>query len=74
MITPTPIPIDDLPEEFGQYTMGFFSSLFNALKQIQIPFTHATLYEVFIATIVVSACIISVKLIYGKGGGGKTRE
>lgn len=74
MITPTPIPIDDLPDEFGQYIMVFFSSLFNALKQIHIPFTHVNLYEVFIGTIVVSASIISVKLMYGKGGGGRSRE
>lgn len=74
MITPTPIPIDELPEEFGEYTVGFFTSIFNALKQIEIPFTPANMYDVFIGTIVVSACIVSVKLMYGKGGGGRTHE
>lgn len=73
MITPTPIPIDDVPAEFQSYVFDMFNHMFLALKQVQIPFTHVNLFEVLVGTIAVSAITLSVKLMYGKGG-SHTRE
>lgn len=70
-ITPTPIPMDDVPVQFQNYMFQMFRQMFNALKQIQIPFTHVTCYEVLVGTIVVSAVAGAIALMYGKGGSTK---
>lgn len=67
VITPTPIPIDDLPPEFGSYLFGVFKHIVQGLKNCIIPFTHASLWDYVMWCIVVAAIIKSVKLIYGKG-------
>lgn len=68
MITPTPIPMDDVPAEFQNYLFQMFIHIFNGLKNVIIPFTHVSVYEVILGTIAVSAVTLSLKLMYGKGG------
>lgn len=67
--SPTPIPIDDIPQEFREHLFDMFTHMFLALKQIVIPFTHVTLFQVLVGTIAVSAVTLALKLMYGKGGG-----
>lgn len=66
-ITPTPIPIDNLPEPFRTHMYGFFQGIINSMKAVAIPFTHATIWDFVIWTIAVAAAIKAIKLIYGKG-------
>lgn len=69
--TPTPIPIDNLPTGFREYVYGFFEGIINAFKLIEIPFTHATVWDFLIWTIVLAAAIKAIKLMYGKGDTSK---
>lgn len=69
--TPTPIPIDDLPSEFASYLYGFFGDIVRGLKGAIIPFTHASIWDFVIWTIVMAAIIKAIKLIYGKGDASK---
>lgn len=66
-VTPTPIPIDDLPPEFGEQLYGVFRHIVGGLKQFIIPFTHASVWDYIMWCIVVTAIVKSIKLIYGKG-------
>lgn len=66
--TPTPIPIDGVPELFQNYMFHFFARIIYALKQIEIPFTHVTVFEVVIGSIAISSITLALKLMYGKGG------
>ena len=72
--SPTRIPIDDLPQEFGDYMFDFFDSLFDAMRSVIIPFTHISVYDAFIGTIVVGCIFYGVALIYGKGGDSTKHE
>lgn len=65
--TPTPIPIDNLPDGFREHVYGFFQNIILSLKTIEIPFTHATVWDFLIWTIVLAAAIKAIKLMYGKG-------
>lgn len=67
IVTPTPIPIDDLPPEFASYLYGFFQNIINGFKSVVIPFTHATIWDFLIWSIVLAAAIKAIKLMYGKG-------
>ena len=69
--TPTPIPIDNLPSGFREYVYGFFQDIINGMKVCEIPFTHATLWDFVIWTIVLAATIKAIKLMYGKGDSTK---
>lgn len=69
--TPTPIPIDDLPPEFRSYLYGFFQDIINGMKGCIIPFTHASLWDFVVWTIVMAAAIKAMKLMYGKGDASK---
>lgn len=66
-ITPTPIPIDNLPEPFRTHMYGFFQGIINSMKAVSIPFTHATVWDFVVWTIAVAVAIKAMKLIYGKG-------
>lgn len=66
--TPTPIPMDEVPVEFQNYLFQMFISIFNGLKNIEIPFTPVTVYDVLLGTIAASAVVLALKLMYGKGG------
>lgn len=67
-LTPTPIPMDDVPVQFQNYMFHFFHGLLKALQQIEIPFTHVNCYQVLLGTLAVSAISLAIALIYGKGG------
>lgn len=69
--TPTPIPIDDLPPEFAGYLYEFFQNIILGLKSVIIPFTHASIWDFLIWTIVLGAAIKAIKLMYGKGDSTK---
>ena len=66
--TPTPIPMDNVPTEFQNYIFQMFIHIFQGLKNIEIPFTSVTVYDVLLGTIAVSAVTLALKLMYGKGG------
>lgn len=68
-VTPTPIPIDGVPAEFKEHMFYMFIQMFAALKKVIIPFTHVSLYEVLLGTIAVSCVTLTLKLMFGKGGG-----
>lgn len=70
-ITPTPIPIDNVPEPFRTHLYGFFQGIINAMKAVQIPFTHATIWDFVMWSIIVAAIIKAAKLMYGKGDTSK---
>lgn len=72
--TPTPIPIDDMPPEFQGYVVGFFRQLFDALRQVEIPFTHVTAYDVFIGTFVAGFVITGIAVYFGFKGGNSTKH
>lgn len=67
-MTPTPIPMDNVPEGFQNYLFQFFRGLFNALKQIEIPFTSVNCYQVLVGTLAAGAAMAAIALMYGKGG------
>lgn len=73
-ITPTPIPIENVPQEFQNYLFDMFVHMFKGLKNIQIPFTSVTVYEVIVGMIAVSAVTLALKLMYGKGGESTKHE
>lgn len=70
-VTPTPIPMDNLPEGFNDYVFGFFKDIIRFFRNCPIPFTHVTLWEFMIWTIIMVAVIKSIKLMYGKGDSTK---
>ena len=70
-ITPTPIPIDNLPEGFKQYVFGFFQNIIRFFRNCPIPFTHVTLWDFLIWSIIMAAVIKAIKLMYGKGDSTK---
>lgn len=65
--TPTPIPLDNLPEPFKGYVFGLFRHIINSFKNAPIPFTHVTIWDYIVWTIVAMAAIKAFKLMYGKG-------
>ena len=67
-MTPTPIPIDGVPQEFKSHMFDFFTQIIRALKQIQIPFTSVSVFDITLGTIIVSAVTGAIWLMYGKGG------
>ena len=67
-VTPTPIPIDELPDDFGGYLFDFFKGIIGVFKAVPIPFTSVTAWDVFIGCILVSAIAVGIRLVYGKGG------
>lgn len=73
-ITPTPIPMDNVPVEFQNYLFQMFIHMFQGLKNIEIPFTSVTVYDVLLGVIATSAIVLSLKLMYGKGGGYTKHE
>lgn len=73
-ITPTPIPIDSAPIAFQNYLFQMFIHIFQGLKNIEIPFTSVTVYDVLLGTIAASAVVLSLKLMYGKGGESTKHE
>lgn len=69
--SPTPIPMDNVPVEFQNYMFQMFIRIFKALKQIEIPFTSVTVYDVLLGFIAASVVTLALKLMYGKGGNSK---
>lgn len=73
-ITPTPIPMDNVPPEFQNYMFQMFIHIFQGLKNIEIPFTSVTVYDVLLGVIAASAVTLALKLMYGKGGESTRHE
>lgn len=73
-ITPTPIPMENVPVEFQNYLFQMFIHMFQGLKNIEIPFTSVTVYDVFLGVIAASAVTLALKLMYGKGGESTRHE
>lgn len=73
-ITPTPIPMDNVPVEFQNYLFQMFIHMFQGMKNIEIPFTSVTVYDVFLGVIAASAITLAIKLMYGKGGESTKHE
>lgn len=69
--TPTPIPIDNLPQPFRSYIFGMFKQIIDGLKGFMIPFTHASVWDYIIWCIILFTAIKAIKLIYGKGDSSK---
>ena len=65
--TPTPLPIDNLPEPFKTHVFELFRSIINGFKGAAIPFTRFTIWDYIVWTIVTATAIKAFKLIYGKG-------
>ena len=72
--TPTPIPIDGVPQEFKQYMFDFFTDIILRMKNIIIPFTSVSIFDITLGTIIVSAVTGAIWLMYGKGGDSKSHE
>lgn len=66
-ITPTPIPINNIPEPFRGKLFGMFQHIIDGLKGFAIPFTRFTMWDYIIWLIVAAAAIKAFKLMYGKG-------
>ena len=73
-ITPSPIPINNMPSEFAGYTVNFFKGLFNALRQIEIPFTSVNCYQVLIGTLILCIVYKGWKFIFGINSNGGTTK
>lgn len=73
-ITPTPIPMDNVPVAFQNYLFQMFIHIFQGMKNIEIPFTSVTVYDVFLGVIAASAITLAIKLMYGKGGESTKHE
>lgn len=69
--TPTPIPIDNMPEPFRSYVFGMFKDIIAGFKECIIPFTHVSLWDYVVFCIVLAAAIKAIKLMYGKGDASK---
>lgn len=65
--TPTPLPLDNMPEPFKGYVFGFFRDIINGFKVCEIPFTRFTLWDFVVWSIIAAAAIKAIKLMYGKG-------
>lgn len=74
-ITPSPIPINNMPPEFAGHMINLFKGIFNALKQIEIPFTSVNCYQVLIGTLIFYGVYKGWKLIFGiNSDGGSTKH
>lgn len=73
-VTPTPIPLDNLPEPFGTYVNQTFKMIIAGLKGWQIPFTHVTMWQFIIFCIALAAAKKALNLMYGKGGESTKHE
>ena len=69
--TPTPIPLDNLPEPFKTHVFDMFRHIISSFKGAQIPFTHVTLWDYVVWTMIALAAIKAWKLMYGKGDSSK---
>lgn len=69
--TPTPLPLDNLPEPFKTHVFDFFKNIIFGFKGWEIPFTRFTMWDYIVWSIVAATAIKAFKLIYGKGDGSK---
>ena len=69
--TPTPIPLDNLPEPFKNYVFSMFRHIINGFKGANIPFTHVTIWDYVVWVAIAAAAIKAWKLMYGKGDSSK---
>ena len=69
--TPTPIPLDNLPDTFKQNVFNMFRHIINGFRGAQIPFTHVTIWDYIVWVAIAAAVIKAWKLMYGKGDASK---
>lgn len=66
-VTPTPIPLDNLPEPFKTHIFDMFRHIIQSFKGAPIPFTHVTIWDYIVWVAIAAAAIKAFKLMYGKG-------